>query len=561
MRMLAGRNGIKAGPKACFPGRAKAFATAEDGNLTIFGLMMASLMIAFGGLAVDMMRYEATRAALQNTLDRSALAAASFSQTLVPEEVVTDYFAKAGLTDQLVGVTATQGLNFRRVEASAEADTVPYFMNMLGVQQLHVSAFSAAEQRITNVEVMLVLDVSGSMSWNSKLPNLKDAAGEFVNTVLANDVENKISIGIVPFNSNVNLGPDLIGAFNATHQHGVANVNCVDLPAAAFAGAVPLTLELPMTSIADTRSNTSGTGWTTSYRVPASSMPACEDNLDTVVRLPGQDIATLQGQINALDANGYTSINVGMSWGYTLLNPQMRATYDGFIGATKMDAPLVGRPFDFVDTEAMKVIVLMTDGENTSSEVVYDQYKSGPSPIWKATDNYYSIFHASRVTDTDASTICASRPFWVPHLSAWHARPWNGIVPGGSDCFEPTPAVAYTNTTVQNWETIWQVARVSYVANQFYARALGGSVSYYNNMFAYATVPSVMNTQLQAVCDVAKAEGVIVYGIAFEAPVNGQTQIRGCSTSDSHYFDANGTQITTAFRSIANNISQLRLTQ
>jgi len=70
-----------------------------------------------------------------------------------------------------------------------------------------------------------------------------------------------------------------------------------------------------------------------------------------------------------------------------------------------------------------------------------------------------------------------------------------------------------------------------------------------------------MDTQLQSICSLAKDKSVIVYGIAFEAPSNGQTQIRACATSDAHYYNASGLQIQTAFRSIASNISQLRLTQ
>jgi hypothetical protein len=54
---------------------------------------------------------------------------------------------------------------------------------------------------------------------------------------------------------------------------------------------------------------------------------------------------------------------------------------------------------------------------------------------------------------------------------------------------------------------------------------------------------------------------VIVYGIAFEAPTNGQTQIRNCSSSISHYYAPIGGEIGTAFDSIAAQISQLRLTQ
>ena len=538
------------------------FARQEDGNLTVFSMVMLSLMIAFGGLAVDMMRYELTRATLQNTLDRAALASAALSQTLVPEDVVADYFDKAGIADQLIDVVATEGLNFRRVEAYAEADTRPMFLNMVGLTQLHVQADTAAEQRINNVEIVMVLDVSGSMGNNSRIENLQVAAKEFVDTLLTDDVEKKISIGMVPFNSNVNLGADLISAFNATHDHGVPDFNCVDVPDTAFSTlSISTSLGLPMTSLADTASGTSGSNWTTSNRSPAASMPACEDNLDTIVRLPGQDVGVLQTQIDALDANGYTSINVGMRWGLTLLDPAMQAAYTGFIADDKMPDELAGRPFDFTDDEAMKVIVLMTDGENTSSDVVYDQYKTGPSPIWKATDNYYSIFHSSKVTLTNATTICNSRPFWVPHLSVWHSRPWNGTAPVATACYEQTPTVAYTNTNVQNWETIWSVMRASYVANQFYKRALGGNLSTYTDMFAYATSPSTMDEQLQDVCDLAKDEGVIVFGISFEAPTNGATQIQQCSSSNAHYFEATGVQISTVFAAIANNISQLRLVQ
>src|SRR5215204_2390536 len=51
------------------------FGRNEDGTLVIFALMMSLLMIMMGGIAVDVMRYETRRTSLQNTLDRSTLAA------------------------------------------------------------------------------------------------------------------------------------------------------------------------------------------------------------------------------------------------------------------------------------------------------------------------------------------------------------------------------------------------------------------------------------------------------------------------------------------------------
>ena len=72
---------------------------------------------------------------------------------------------------------------------------------------------------------------------------------------------------------------------------------------------------------------------------------------------------------------------------------------------------------------------------------------------------------------------------------------------------------------------------------------------------------NAMDEKLSQTCALAKARNVVVYGIAFEAPTSGQQVIQDCATSESYYFNANGLEIQTAFRAIASNISQLRLTQ
>ncbi|PCJ45972.1 MAG: hypothetical protein COA99_03785, partial [Moraxellaceae bacterium] len=40
-----------------------------------------------------------------------------------------------------------------------------------------------------------------------------------------------------------------------------------------------------------------------------------------------------------------------------------------------------------------------------------------------------------------------------------------------------------------------------------------------------------------ALIDAAKAAGIIVYTIGFEAPSNGQPVLRDCASSEAHYFD------------------------
>ena len=116
---------------------------------------------------------------------------------------------------------------------------------------------------------------------------------------------------------------------------------------------------------------------------------------------------------------------------------------------------------------------------------------------------------------------------------------------------------------------MWANLRTSHVAWQFYARALGTNsttrgTTYQTwiNNFRTRTITTDMDTQLQQVCNMARDNNVIVFGIAFEAPTHGQTQIRNCSTDPNHYYQALGADgINAAFRSIAAQISQLRLTQ
>lgn len=569
------------------------FIADDHGSLAILTVILFVLMTFMGGLAIDLMRYEQTRTALQNTLDRATLASASLTQTLNPKSVVNDYFDKAGMSQYLDQVTVTEGLNFRNVVADASAATNPFFLNLLtsdgrinaGIEQrkqLLANGHSMAEQRINNVEIALVLDVSGSMASNNKLVNLKSAAKEFIQTVMSSDAEAKIAITLVPFNGQVNLGADLRLKYSAlANDPGYNNVNCVDMPASVYTTTgIATTAAMSMTAHADTYSSTNktngyvnftdtnyGIGYNATYNAGNVWCPPLANN---IVRLPQRSISTLKGYIDGLSAIGATSINAGMKWGLTMMDPTLRTAFSQFRAAGKIPSELIGRPFDYSDQEAMKVIVLMTDGEHFAQQRVQETYKSGLSPIFKSDDDgNYSIF-----LDNGSASSTSNPRYYVPLSNTWQAGPYNvaktTCTTTGSGKNKVTTCSSVDGKATQvPWVQIWRDMRVSYVAWQFYARPLGGSNSsnrtYYYNLAMGSFVTEVptgtMDDQLQTMCELAKQNGVIVYGIAFEAPTNGQTQIKKCATSPAHYFNAQGLQISTAFRSIASNISQLRLTQ
>lgn len=540
--------------------RLRAFRQAEDGSLMLFGLFLLVLMLMLGGLAVDLMRYEQRRTALQQTTDRAVLAAASLSQDLDPEGVVNDYFDKAGLAEYLNDVEVTEGVNFRIVDAQANAELDPFFAQMVGIDELEVPAASVAEQRITDVEIVLVLDVSGSMNEatgsTTKIAALKSAALEFVDSVKENDIENRITITVVPYNAQVSIPTVLREKYNVTYQHGLAGVNCLEFPSSAFnTSSLSRTTPWPMYAFSDltgaTVQDTSYVAWSdTNYGRMNASASFCRNLAANNVRLPNDNAAQVKASINGLQAAGNTSITLGMKWGVALIDPAARPMMTELMNAGYIPQTHAGRPYDWRQENTMKVIIVMTDGDHVEHVRIKDAYKTGNSPIYKSTgDGNYSIRHT-----TNLAGVTLTNQYYVPHRNAWQSTPWNS----GS------------GVTQQTWQQVWQSQRLRWVAWQLYARALGTSSTSRTNTFntwmdnfrSTWMAEGAMDTTMLQSCTQAKSNGVTVYGIAFEAPSQGQAVISACATSGAYYFNANDdAEIATAFRSIASNISQLRLTQ
>ena len=546
------------------------FARDEDGALILFSLMLFLLMCMMGGVAVDLMRFEQQRTEMQQTLDRSVLAAASMSQALNPQDVVEDYFAKAGLEQYLDDVQAPPGLNTRRVTAEASADVPTFLMHLIGIDNLEAFAGSSAEQSITNVEVSLVLDISRSMvlfpdgtNNPQKFRNMKDAAQEFVDTVLGDQGSDRISISLVPYNGQVNLGEELYDQFAASYEHNYPESHCLDLPTSVYSThSLSTTTARPQSGFFDSFSHGGQTAWfwngwnwvqsennTWTEPQPFTTNASgflnvwCQPNLTNIVRPLQNDPALLDTYIEDLVAIGATSIDLGVKWALTLLSPNTNSVVQNLSTAGIVPNVFSNRPLSFTANDSMKVIVLMTDGEHFAEERLNNNYRTSQPLIYRSNgDGRLSIRH----------TVNGNTRFWVPHLSAWQ----NTVYNSGS------------GTTRLRWNQIWEDYRMQWIAWQLYARPLGTSASNratvfntWMNNFRTQVPTTEMDNRLQNICNVAKNNNVIIYGVAFEAPTNGVQQIRDCSTSDSHFFDVSGLQIRTAFRSIASNISQLKLTQ
>ncbi|MDN5788275.1 VWA domain-containing protein, partial [Pseudorhodobacter sp.] len=405
-----------------------AFARDEEGSLVILTLALVLLLAGVCGLAVDVMRFEQRRTDLQQTLDRSVLAAASLSQRLNSKAVVTDYFVKAGLGDQLGDVEVDDtSANYRMVTASATSRLTPFFMQLVHVGELEASGTATAEQHISNVEVSLVLDISGSMR-GSRINNLRPAAKEFVTTVLAMSEKSRVSMSIIPYNAQVNIGRPMLNEFNVdTFQD---SSSCIELDDSAFT-TVDLSTSAPLkqNSHFDPYNNTNNQN-----NLERNCPPQAGNTVTPLTDNENQ----LNTAIDNLVAYGNTSIDVGVKWGAYLLNRNSNPVIQGLAAGNIVPAKFANRPLDAATEEVLKVLVVMTDGENTTEYKINDPYNQGTSNIYRAGNGRVSVYF-DRAGDKDY--------YWPRN------KTWNKTRDGGDDV-----------STVLTWPEVWDRYSVTYVA-------------------------------------------------------------------------------------------------
>jgi len=558
------------------------FRREEDGVLVVFGIYVFILVLMVGGIGIDLMRFERDRTHLQYTLDRAVLAAADLDQTLDPQAVVEDYFAKAGMGEHLASVTVDQGLSYRTVSADATATIQTQFMHMTGVDTLIAPAAGTAEERIDGVEISLVLDVSGSMNSNSRLYNLKIAAKDFVDEMVDNSEDGKLSISIVPYATQVAASGEFLDAFTVTNEHSYSH--CVNFETADFnETGIDMTQELQRTMHFDP--------WTwdpwDDHEGRASGQlvgrPICENSADRQMMVLQKNKTTLKNFISSLSADGNTSIDLGMKWGTALLDPSLQGAVDALISSGTVSSDFDARPHGYGDGETLKVIVLMTDGQNTSQYYLDQDYRSGDSNIWWNDEaEKYSVYIGLDVDDEDNDGVTDEPLFYWPFDDSWKDHAY------GEGTYDETnyeySCVSYRRSgscrryqTIATTVTVTEVGTAEIVTypDLWAYTAMERHVKYFYEPWMYndqawddwyydirnAIGSTTKDSRARAVCDAAKAEQIIVFTIGFEAPTSGKAVLQDCASSPSHFFDVQGLQISEAFSSIASSIRKLRLTQ
>ena len=535
----------------------------ENGSIIVFVMVVFSAMFLVGGTAVDLARHENLRSSLQYNLDRAVLAAASLRQTQDPDIVVQDYMSKiTAIEDFTVEVTSSVAINARSVSATATANLDTWFLSMAGINKMPITARSASEERVPNLEISLVLDVLGSMD-GTKLTNLKVAAKQFVTTLLTNADPDTVAISVVPFNHNVSPSDSIFDNLTIAETHSLSN--CLDFSDLSFESAAidpsVSQTQAVFTALYGGFQNFNG-GSETCYADTESEILPYSDN-----------VGVQHTKIDGLYADGWTAAHLGMKLGLALLDPNFQSVTTVLADNGTIDEGFADLPVAYGTAQTKKVIVLMGDGANTYEFAFGNNYSTGLSNVWEIVEEepgafthltYYGRTYTGAVYEqycSWASTTCFyGDPVQVTNF--FIKKQSNGQFYGISDGSWVTATVfnnllgaaGVVSTEQLSWPEAW-----GHMPAQYYDSITGENA--FSDLIDSGRGTTEADTAMTSSCNAAETAGVIVYTIGYETSTTTSDKLRDCASTASHFYDASGTQISEVFSAIATSIQRLKLTQ
>jgi Flp pilus assembly protein TadG len=227
------------------PKKKSLFGRDERGNVgIIFGVALLPV-IFFAGAATDYGRALKARTVLQAAADAAVVAAAnSNGDADTKRRMAADIFAANATTNGTQGVqptltavvdadnnptgqftfttptvfgTATTTINVATtgITVTPVLNVPTTFMRLAGINDIPVSGASLATGSSKKLEIAMMVDLTGSMSWNDKgspaapkINGLKTASVDFLNILFPNGAtfSNSTRVAVVPFADYVNAG-------------------------------------------------------------------------------------------------------------------------------------------------------------------------------------------------------------------------------------------------------------------------------------------------------------------------------------------------------------------
>ena len=278
------------------------FCADRRGNVAMMVALCAMAMLGLVGVALDFSRTMMVRTSMQDALDAAVLAAAELQSrggaSMADLRAIANAMISANETGSVAHVCAepvlTRNVASGRVSMDMACDTPTTLSAVLGFPKLSFTVASTAEYARTQLDVAMMLDVTGSMS-GQKLKDLKAAAKLLVDTVVdPTGAGDDVRVALAPFSASVNAGGYFLKATN-----------------------------IPPGAVRCVTERVGGQAYTDAAPGAGAYSAAGPNNCPGASIVPlAHDPVALKARIDAFSAGGMTAGHLGVAWARYLISPK-----------------------------------------------------------------------------------------------------------------------------------------------------------------------------------------------------------------------------------------------
>lgn len=597
-----------------------AFDTA--GNTLV--IVAASLMplTALAGSAVDMARLYVVKVRLQQACDAGALAGRKFmidtnfdsnAQTQA-QNFFSNNFQQGWFSTRNVSFTPQATID-GQISAAATATVPMVVMQAFGQQAVALNVTCQARLEVADVDVMFVLDTTGSMACaasesscsqakvaystpsgpryylqeksTSKIVALRSAVVDFYKTLIsAADPSTHLRFGFVPYTSTVNVGYQLPSNFlisgNYTYQsrhalykqqatdgttqttRNVSSATCNASPGTYNYARTPAT-GYPATSRRSTGwvSNNGGTcSWIeTSYAQVFDKWQYQQESFDvtdyvkgTVVNNPAKIDGTQsrwEGCIEERPTTASTSFDLNalpsdlnIDLAPTSYDTRWRPMWPDVIYYPPNTNPSANTPTAATSGSNGAAPGDGTDPTNSGQAQGYVSCGQQSQRLRTMTEaevtTYVNGLRTTGGTYHDTGMLWGARFISPTGPFASDTAAWPNRNPPSRNIIFMTDGAMAPN------ENIYGL----YGYEVLDKRVSGGS---------FSSLTSRHNTRFSTICEQAKAKNITIWVVAYAQTMN--SQLQGCASPNKAFYAADDAALKAAFKTIASQIAELRLSK
>ncbi|KQO69726.1 hypothetical protein ASF22_03850 [Methylobacterium sp. Leaf87] len=501
------------------------FGAGQGGGVVLIFAVALIPMLMLVGLVIDYGTNSNVRQQVQNAVDATVLSLAKLPASTT-DAVLRDKASRqvtaALARSQMADVTVATERSGDTIRVTVTGTTPTTLIRLAGFTNVPLSVSGASRRGSGNIEIALVLDNTGSMR-GTKLANLKAAATDLVEN-LFREVDpakpNALRMAVVPFSMTVNVGPGNAAA-SWIDKDGLASYHSQIFASKANRLAL------------FAKAGVSWGGCVEGRPIPydvseTAATAATPDSLFVPYFAP--DESDYDGRA----VNDYLA-DYPLLGGLLVLDNRVRqgqvAKYGTSWKVSKTDRS--GGPNGYLY------------GPNAGCEL---------QPITPLTSSKATLTSA-----VSAMTVSGDTNIPLGLVWGWHALSPNGPLVKG---------VAYTDTTVRKFVVLMtdgenQISNPNSDNASFYS---GTSYIWANRV---GTVSSdqgartaALDGRLSALCGNMKSAGIQIFTVRVEVTDGTSDLLRSCATNPSMFFDiSNSSDLTTAFRAIGAQISDLRISR